>query len=465
MKVQFVLPVLIFTVFQTIPVNCQTWKVSGLIQDEQGSTLAGVSMYIDGAFEMASDGEGRFSVELPAMPRDITLRYLGYFTQRKVLSGADFQQNEARLEFSLLSQSPLLQEVVISAKPLETIIQEDFNTDFYDFGFAGNHLLLLLREKKRYLLRLMDDDGDALSEIQLPAPCRILHKSCVGNFHVVGDQWAWEVAFRGNNIDTLPRYPQRNFLRFVAPCAQESAGRYYFAQHGLLNQSVRYVVFENGMEPRIAFDIHNDKGERAAELALDDFFNGKPFIARTAIRADGPESEFESLLMTEKSGQLSNVEGLLALSGYGCDQIYRISELENIRRDSVYAPMFRVNDTLILFDHPHDRMIRFGPKLDRTDIRFTSYHHQKGWGKLILQDEANNRFFACFFENKGLKLEELDAWTGTVSKTWGMELAPYIAEKFKIRNGLLYFLGQPDMNTPNKMLYKMNIFAGKPLKP
>lgn len=451
--------IIAFCLFGTA-LAAQKWRLSGRVSDETGAGLTGVSIYVDGQFVAATDGSGQFSVAQDARPVEINVRYLGYFPQRAVLSENDFRQFQARYDFVLVSQSPVLQEVTISAKPIEAILKENFTTDLYDFGFVGKNLLLLMREKKRFYLRLSEEDGTVLSQIQFPENCHVLHQSCVGNFHVVGENFAWEIALKGQKIDTFARYPVKSFHQFVQPCVQESAGRYYFLQHGLLNQTLRYLAFEADQEPRVVFEISDEQGLEMAQLAVDDFFAGKPFIFRTAARASAPPHEFEMFKPWGKTGELSSVEGLLALSGYGDDQIYRISELENIRRDSVYAPMLKIHDTLCLFDHTRNRIVRFGPKLERTDVVSTFYHLEKNWGKLLLQDVANNRVFALFYGQGGIVLKEINPRNGKVGKSFELSLAPYVSEKFRMRNGLLYFIGQPDVNVPNKILYKMNIFAG-----
>jgi CarboxypepD_reg-like domain len=439
-----------------------SWVVSGAIRGDQGEPLVGASVYVDGAFMTATDVSGDYVFRSPSMPQSITIRYLGYFPQKSTLTAADFQPFKARLDFKLVNQEPQLGEVTITAKPIETIVEEDFSTDLYDFGFVGQHLLLLLREKKRFLVRLIREDGEILSQVRLPDECNVLHKSCIGNFHVCGPQFAWEIAIKDTQIDTLNRYPADNFHKFVEPCAQQQAGQFYFLKHGLLNQWVQYVVFEDNHEPRVAFTIEDEKGKAVAEQALQDFFDGKPYIFRTPERANGGSGGDELHLTWGKTGELSTVEGLTALAGYGRDQIYRIAELETIRRDSVYAPMFKLSDTLCLFDHTNGRIIRFGPQLERTDIVMMDYQWEKGWAKLLLHDARTNRMYARYGSRNGLILKEIDANTGKSGKTYQLALAPYVSDKFKIRNGMLYFLGQPDVNTPNKMLYKMNIFAGQP---
>jgi hypothetical protein len=444
------------------PLFSQTfWVVTGTVRGDQGEPLVGASVIVDGEFNTVTDTLGQYVVRKADIPKLLTIRYLGYFPQKGVLNTQDYQNTQANIDFALVNQAPSLGEVTITAKPIEAIVTEDFTIDLYDFGFVGQNILLLLREKKRYVLRLIREDGEVLSQLRLPESCHVLHRSCLGDFHVLGEHSAWEISFKDTELDTLSRYTADDFHRFIEPCEQQSGGQFYFAQHGLLNQSLKYIVFEQNKQPRVAFDIRDAKGLDNAMGALGDFFDNKPMIFRTPAwrKQAGETAEFEIHETLRESGNLSTVEELIKLAGYGDDQIYRISELEAIRRDSVYAPILKINDTLCLFDHTNNRIVRFGPLLERTDVVFMSYHLVKGWEKLLLQDDQNNRIYARFSDHKGLILKEINASTGREKKTYALALAPYVSEKFKIRNGMLYFIGQPDVNTPNKILYKLNIFA------
>lgn len=55
-------------------------------------------------------------------------------------------------------------------------------------------------------------------------------------------------------------------------------------------------------------------------------------------------------------------------------------------------------------------------------------------------------------------LKEISPYSGAVLRTLDVSIAPYLSKKFKMRNGMLYFIGQPNINQPNQQLYRVNIF-------
>jgi hypothetical protein len=125
----------------------------------------------------------------------------------------------------------------------------------------------------------------------------------------------------------------------------------------------------------------------------------------------------------------------------------------------VYAPLLKIRDTLCLFDHINGKIMRFGPSVAQQEIIPIRYFLEKGWRRQLIQDDASQRIYARFSYKGGLQLRETDARNGKIRAIYDLTFAPYLADHFKIRNGILYCLGQPDVTIPNKMLYKINIFA------
>lgn len=441
----------------------QTWTVSGVVRSDSGEPLAGATVYADGQGSVAADADGRFVLRCPGPPAGVTARYTGYFSQRVRLSETDFQGRRAEAVFSLTPQNPVLGEVTVSSKPIETVVTTDFSRDLFDFGFAGDRLLLLLRDKKRYILRLQTENGELLSEIELPGEPQVLHRSCLGDFHVVSAQQAWEISLAQDRLDTLPAYPTENFKRFIEPCALQAGGYYFFLQRKKLNQHLRYLSFRENEGVRVLCDIGDAERMAYAGSAVNDFLANAPMIFRTpAHRFSRMGNPLELMEPETFETDFNSIESLLPYACHECyDQLHRLAELETIRRDSAYAPMFRFDDTVALFDHVNGRLIRFQPDSPAREIVRIDYFRENGWAKLLLKDEVSGRLYARFDKKSGLLLKEIDPKTGQIIGLFDLSLAPYLSEKWKIRNGILYFLGQPDVNVPNMMLYKMNIFAGK----
>ncbi|HRI58209.1 MAG TPA: carboxypeptidase-like regulatory domain-containing protein, partial [Saprospiraceae bacterium] len=235
----------VFLVFSTGHLYAQnTWQLSGHVRNEAGEPLPGSLVQINDSTGIVADVEGYFQIESSSRPGELTARCLGYFPRRILLQNSDFQDKKAQIEVALTDQEMTIQEVSITAKKVEVLAKENFSTDIYDYAFAGENLLLLVRERKRYFVRLMNEAGEQIDELQLAGQPNLLHRSCTGSLHLAGDAFAQELTVNGLHLDTFPRYSLQQFRQFVVPCVQQSRGYYFFKVNGLFNKSVTYFYFD-----------------------------------------------------------------------------------------------------------------------------------------------------------------------------------------------------------------------------
>lgn len=95
----------------SLPISAQI--LQGTIEDEEGDPLPFANVWVEGsATGCATNAEGFYSLELNPGDHNITVRYLGYATQRQQVSVRSGQVTEA--DFRLAPESLTLQDVVIS---------------------------------------------------------------------------------------------------------------------------------------------------------------------------------------------------------------------------------------------------------------------------------------------------------------------------------------------------------------
>ncbi|MCB9354328.1 MAG: carboxypeptidase regulatory-like domain-containing protein [Lewinellaceae bacterium] len=429
-------------------------RILGRVLGEQGEPLAGATITAGNSEQRHSDSTGRFLYETRRLDEPLVIRRLGYFPQRIRLDTLPFENGLARLDVYMVSNDISLPEVAISGKPVETIFRETYSSSLLDYGFAGKDLLLLVREGRRFVLRLSTDQGKVLDELPLPDDdIRLLHQSCMGNFHLVGADWAWEVAFAGSRLDTLPRYEARRFHHLVEPCVLARDGYFIFRRGGPYRQSVRYDYFDPSNRRRHLATIRDENVERDLRRRYDAilaaYMKTIPDVDRDDI-LDGKTrfTDPDQMLNPETLTKMAETNGLVTAIGF----------FSTLAADSVYAPLFGVGGHIYLFDHVNDALFRY-PDLEQAPQRTgLDYHRQPGWRKEMLADHSLGRIYGRFSDKKGLLLKEIDLETGQCRKTYQPTVAPYLADHFRLRNGYLYFIGQPNVNVPVRRLYKVNLF-------
>ncbi|MBP6828292.1 MAG: carboxypeptidase regulatory-like domain-containing protein [Saprospiraceae bacterium] len=446
------------------------WHIIGRVMNEAGEALPGATVLAGESAQSVSDSAGRFGLFLKTLPQEIQVRRLGYFPQRIRPDTLRWEDRRGSVRIVLTPHSTSLSEVTISTKPIESIFKETYSSSLLDYVFAGQQLLLLVREKKKHYLRLTTDDGRVISELLLPDNTAAkLHRSCTGAFHVCGSQWAWEVTLAGGRVDTFSRYPAAGFYGLVLPCAAQKDGYYFFRKMGPFNQSVRYFYFDPAGNGRQLIEIVDSLANLAAWDMYSDLVTRKLFmLPRTYETSPGnpfgakhPDFVIEDLPFARFGGEKAlGPEGLMQrLTVFNDDQPAYLSALEALRGDSVYAPMYAIGDTVFLFNHVDNTLLRINTNPWQLGFCPLTFHRSDGWRKEVIVDEALQRVYGRFFtSDTGLVLKEIDLQTGRSAKTYRVPLAPYLATNYRIRNGLLYFIGQPDANMPNRQLYKVHIY-------
>ncbi|MEZ4941710.1 MAG: carboxypeptidase-like regulatory domain-containing protein [Saprospiraceae bacterium] len=446
---------LLFTISMQLA-NAQgtIFQIRGRVLDENGEALPGTTLQTTDR-QAVTDAAGRFNLDIPSKTGWLTVRCIGYFPQRIALDTLRFSGQIARLDIFLKSNAVNLPEIAISSKPMESVFQEDFRSNLLDYDFAGEDLLLLVQLGKKYFLQLTTDNGRLLTELQLPEPADLLHRSCTGDLHVVGEHHAREITLAGNRIDTFPRYTTDLFYKLVKPCVLEQNGYYFYQKTGAYRQSVQYLYYDPDRKQHLLAIIRNEIIEaqlrrRHMEILAAYMLTLSDLDRDDILDGYSPLTDPEKVLRPENLTRMAETNGLVANIGF----------FSTLAEDSVYAPLIKVGSRIYLLDHVNDKMLRIAmpPRHDQTAP--LTYHRSAGWRKQVLVDAALERVYGRFSAKDGaLVLKELDLETGGARKTYTPAIAPYLSNNFKMRNGMLYFIGQPNVNIPNRRLYKLNLFT------
>ncbi|MFN0013125.1 MAG: carboxypeptidase-like regulatory domain-containing protein [Saprospiraceae bacterium] len=432
----------------------QEWTLTGIVQDELGEALPGAAIQLDDSAQTVTGNTGRFRLESGRKPQRITVRCVGYFAQRVALDTVLTTGRSINLKIVLLPNIVSLPEVAISSKPITSIFEEDFKTNLLDYVFAGTDLVLLVHEGKKYMLRLTDDEGNPIASLELPAQAEHLHQSCTGDFHAVGERWAWEFTRFGQRLDTFPRYPAADFHRIVEPCVLEHKAHYFFRKTGPFRQSVQYTYYDPEHKPHLLTIVLDEVAEAQLLRRYRGILNA---YMRTISDLD-KDDILEGRSPLSDPIQAINPDNLTKMAETN-ELIAEIGFFSQLARDSVYAPLAKVGSELYLFDHQNDKLMRLHVTSWQRDSTPLSYHRTPGWKKELLVDAVLQRAYGRFQGRGGyLVLKEIDLQTGLARKTYRPDVVPYLAENFKVRSGVLYCIGQPDVNVPNRKLYKTNIF-------
>ena len=120
-----------------------------------------------------------------------------------------------------------------------------------------------------------------------------------------------------------------------------------------------------------------------------------------------------------------------------------------------FAPMFKVQDSIYVFDFPSDRLFvhnRFGERMRSIAIHFHYKKDKTGWKRILLKDSSTGFLYAVFEKDGITTLGLIDLQKGTITSSHRI-FHKYV-EKIRIHNGLVYYIYRPFESIQKRFLYK-----------
>ena len=126
--------------------------------------------------------------------------------------------------------------------------------------------------------------------------------------------------------------------------------------------------------------------------------------------------------------------------------------------EELYAPLYVVDDTVMVFDHYSDQIYKYISPDQLADSVSIDYHKpkkRKEWQKEILRDFASSTMFGLFKRNGYCYLKQIDVHSGEAVSSFKL-LHRYV-EHIRVRDGWAYYVYRPFESSQKKYLYKEQI--------
>ncbi len=440
------------------PLTAQRWEIYGVIRSNTGEAVQGASVYINDTSGVVSNENGQYKIVSGAVPTELIVQHLSHFSRRVVLQAETFENQRLQMDVVLTTQFVALPPVDIVSPKVQVLLEEDFSSDIFDFEFAGENLLLLLRQNRQHMLRLVGESGEVLNELPLAGDPHRLHRSCTGGLHAVGSYFAQELIVNILELDTFPRYSAQKFLDIIEPCVLKNDRYYIYRKTTMLQQAVRFWYFDAYGGQHYLTDIWNKAAVAEIYHAYESFTSKKPFVKRPD-QTPYPQPINQDFASDELPAAYDVPLDVAQLIPYAesSDQLAWLGALKTIENDAAYAPLFKMGEKIYVFDHVNGEIRQFDDLFRIEAAIPIRYQLEKGWRKELLKDDVTDVVYAHFAPNGRHEMQKLDINSGTIVKSYPLEEVLYLSHHFKIRDGYLYYLGQEDVNIPNYKLFKVNI--------
>lgn len=131
---------------------------------------------------------------------------------------------------------------------------------------------------------------------------------------------------------------------------------------------------------------------------------------------------------------------------------------KNIWFKPVYAPMFVVQDTLLVFDHCQGRMLKYDHSFKQRGEAPISHHlNRKGrdWKGRLLQDRRSGTIYAQYERFGQSWLQTIDPHTGDTGAI--TRLTYKYPEKVQVFDGYVYYIHRPFESLQKRTIYRERV--------
>jgi hypothetical protein len=325
----------------------------------------------------------------------------------------------------------ILKEVSVTAERKADTVFGTWKFSVADYEFYEDKMLLLTytRSLSTAKVMLVNDKQTVLSSFDIPDEALKLYKDYMGFINVMCKKNVFRVKISDNTI-RLASLPLEEFNAKITPCIDTIEERIYFSNYSKDYPEFTYYAFNTNDSSVSPLKTITDE-EQLKEYNMEYYFL-KP-----------KEKLYARKLAAEYQVDKHRIAAIM--SGVTSSIFYT----------PLYAPLFIINDTIVVFDHYSNSILSYNKKHERIDSVGIDYHHPKNWREWkheIIIDKENHNVYALYQKNGYYFLKHIDLKTGKI--TGSFKLLNQYVEHIRIKGDYVYYVYRPFESLQEQFVYK-----------
>jgi len=419
---------LFFFVIINLTLPAQITITGTIIDSLSHNPVIDANIIVKGTLQgTSSDNKGKFELRVKSLPVMIIISEIRHHTTEFIVTSPTSQ-------IRLAPKVQMLKEVNIQENRIQNI-HPDPRLHAWDFEFYEDFILLLAFEKtrKKSELILLEDNGDLILTQKLSIIPEGFYRDFMGNVHLLTADSTYQIYYDYQKIQLLYSLSKWDFMATMHQCRAD------FNDHILINkmqyrglESLYFAVGEN--ENRLFYSI----ADSAKRSYLEREYDLKYFLQ---LRNQGIEEFMVSVKTLRENLDLYR-------------QTIGVDWMDRQILAPVFAPLYKISDTIYIFDYTNSEVIKFDKDLAVAQKIPINFHNDKKWTKQIIVDDTWQDVYTCYIRDGITHITQLNNNIFKPEKVSEVNGLIYI-DKIKIRNGHAYFLHKDQFRSYNRMIYKM----------
>ncbi|MGZ4034344.1 MAG: hypothetical protein ACXVPU_05510 [Bacteroidia bacterium] len=300
-----------------------------------------------------------------------------------------------------------------------------------DYEFMGDKLMLLTFKKNlsKASLKLTDETQKIISSFDLPDEAEKLYKDYQGYTNVICTNHIYRITIK-DDIIHLASLPVEDYRNFIMPCIDTIGKDVFFSNFQKDYPQFTYYAYNSESKKLRPFKTVCDQELMEGYNMEYYFLKGKDQLYAMRI-ADQYKIDFHRVA--------ANMTGLTSSMYY----------------TPLYAPLFVINDTVCVFDHYSNAILKYDQKQQLLDSVHIDYNHPKNWRDWkheVIVDKVTNEVYALYERGGFYYLKNIDMKTGKIKGSF--KLTNQYVDKIKVQNGFVYYVYRPFESLQEKFVYK-----------
>lgn len=325
----------------------------------------------------------------------------------------------------------VLNPVSISANRVVDTVFGTWKFSVADYEFMDDKLILLTFKKNmsEASVKLTDVSQKILSSFDLPDEAQKLYKDYQGFINVICTSHIYRITVK-DDIIHLASLPMEDYQKFIMPCIDTLGKDIFFSNFQKDYPQFTYYAYNTSSKKMNPFKTVCDKELMQGYNMEFYFLKSKDQLYAMRI-ADQYGIDFHRVA--------ANMSGLTTSLFY----------------TPLYAPLFVINDTVCVFDHYSNAILKYNKKQELLDSVHIDYNHPKNWRdwkRQVVIDKVTNEIYALYERGGFYYLKNINLKTGKIKGSF--KLTNQYVDKIKVKNGYVYYVYRPFESLQEKFVYK-----------
>ncbi len=349
-----------------------------------------------------------------------------------------FQNSQDSIEVKILLKSikrQTQQPVTVTAPGIPDTVfnSKDFHVADFEINENGDYVLLVYPKRTGHHNAIFLFDGNAIIDSLTLNDVGIKFiKDYRNNIHVICQETVVNVASKGDSLK-LHTIPRKYFLDYITPIVDTTTSKFFFSNFNEYYPAFDYFTMD-------LIDSAYRKIVHIEDTLMMELYRSEYKWVDVRTRLWAKQKEIET--------------GIDAQIWVGANYF-----TQSIYYKVPYAPLFRVGDSVYVFDFPSDKIWvynRFGELIRSMGLYFHYHKDRTGWRRNMIKDPVTGRVYAVFEKDGITYLGDINLNNGQINAKH--RIYHKYVEKIRINGGFAFYIYRPFESIQKRFLYKERLF-------